>query len=72
MKPCLFSCTSCHATVEWIPVSRVAAITGVDRRTVYNWMNRDWIHTRTLPSGRRIVCLKSLTGLQRFSLVASH
>ncbi len=34
---------------------------GVSRSTIYYWMDRGWIHWRLLPSGRRVICMSSLS-----------
>jgi len=60
MQRSRFWCEECQDTVEWVPVNTVCTMTGVDRRTVYNWMNRCWIHSRKLPNGWRVACLRSL------------
>ena len=39
-----------------MPVSFASALSGVSRRTLYNWMERDFIHWHELPSGRRLIC----------------
>jgi hypothetical protein len=54
-------CEHCQKDTKFLPIHFARAITSVSRSTIYYWMERDWIHWRELPSGRRIICLESLT-----------
>jgi hypothetical protein len=56
-----FYCESCANTTQFVGISRAVRITAVSRSTIYNWMNRGWVHWRCLPSGRRVICLQSLS-----------
>jgi predicted DNA-binding transcriptional regulator AlpA len=56
-----FLCDHCDCMTQFVSVSRVVRLVAVSRSTVYYWMERGWIHWRLLPSGRRVVCWKSLS-----------
>src|SRR5437868_5310504 len=55
-----FYCDHCRRETHFVQIRRASQIVGVNRSTVYYWLDRDWIHWRTLPSGRRVICQESL------------
>ena len=56
-----FVCECCQKEVRFLPLRNAAVTAGVCRSTIYYWMERGWIHWRELPSGRRLICLDSLS-----------
>jgi predicted DNA-binding transcriptional regulator AlpA len=54
-------CGRCKRNRKFLPVHFAALVTGVNRSSLYRWMNKGWLHWLELPSGRRLVCLGSLT-----------
>jgi len=56
-----FFCEHCHKETKFLPIHNTLAIAGVSRSTVYYWMDRNWIHWKELPSGRRVICQESLS-----------
>jgi predicted DNA-binding transcriptional regulator AlpA len=56
-----FVCESCQKEVRFLPLRNATVTAGVCRSTIYYWMERGWIHWRELPSGRRLICLDSLS-----------
>ena len=64
-------CEHCQQETKFLPIHFARALTGVSRSTIYYWMERNWIHWRELPSGRRIICLESLTHQARKSTLDS-
>jgi hypothetical protein len=56
-----FSCEHCQKPTQFLGISRAMRLLGVSRSTIYYWMDRGWIHWRLLPSGRRVICLESLS-----------
>ena len=56
-----FFCDRCKKETHFINIRRASAIVGVNRSTVYYWLEREWIHWRELPSGRRVICQESLS-----------
>jgi len=56
-----FFCEHCQNNTRFLPIHFACAVTGVSRRTIYYWMERDWVHWRELPSGRRVICQESLS-----------
>lgn len=56
-----FFCDHCKRETHFIQIQRAATIVGVNRSTIYYWLDRDWIHWRELPSGRRVICQESLS-----------
>jgi hypothetical protein len=60
MSPIEYSCSACRQKVGWLTVDEVGRASGMTRRTIYNWINRAWVHTRRLPNGRWLVCARSL------------
>jgi hypothetical protein len=55
-----FFCEHCHKERMFLPIHFAALLADVTRQTIYRWMNRDWLHCRPIPSGRRLICLQSL------------
>ncbi len=56
-----FYCERCSQMEQFLDITHATRVAAVSRSTVYYWMDRGWIHWRVLPSGRRIVCLRSLS-----------
>jgi len=56
-----FTCDVCHKEVHFLSLQNSMRSAGVCRSTIYYWMDRRWIHWRELPSGRRVICLNSLS-----------
>jgi hypothetical protein len=56
-----FFCPRCRKQRAFLPIDFAALLADVTRRTIYRWMDRGWLHWRTIPNGRRLVCLQSLT-----------
>ncbi len=57
--PSIF-CPECGTETEHVTISRAARNAQVTRTTIYNWLNRALLHTVLRPSGRRLVCTRSL------------
>jgi predicted DNA-binding transcriptional regulator AlpA len=57
----LFYCESCRKNTVFLTISKTIEFTLVSRSTIYHWMDREWIHWRELPSGRRVICRESLS-----------
>jgi predicted DNA-binding transcriptional regulator AlpA len=57
----VFYCEHCQRTTAFLTVQKVVELATISRSTVYYWMERDWIHWRELPSGRRVICQESLS-----------
>lgn len=53
-------CNQCHKYEKFLPIHFVAAVTGCNRSSIYRWINRGWLHSVQLSSGRRLVCRQSL------------
>jgi hypothetical protein len=56
-----FFCDHCKKETHFVNIQRASMIAGVNRSTVYYWLDKDWVHWRELPSGRRVVCQESLS-----------
>ncbi len=56
-----FQCEQCRSLSQFVGIPRVVRMIGVSRSTIYYWMDRGWIHWRLLPSGRRVICMSSLS-----------
>jgi predicted DNA-binding transcriptional regulator AlpA len=56
-----FTCDVCQREARFLSLQNSMRSLGVCRSTIYYWMERGWIHWRTLPSGRRLICLNSLS-----------
>lgn len=54
-------CDNCKRETEFIPIYRAVSIASVSRSTIYYWMEKHWIHWRSLPSKRRVICRESLS-----------
>jgi hypothetical protein len=54
-------CECCQGHRRFVPISLAMQIAEVSRSTVYYWMDRQWVHWRELPSGRRVICEASLS-----------
>ncbi len=55
-----FFCDHCKKDSRFVPVHRAMKVAGVSRSTIYYWIDKEWVHWRELPSGRRIICEDSL------------
>lgn len=53
-------CNKCHKETLHVRFQRAREIAGVSRSTLYYWLNKEWIHWKELPSGRKLVCQDSL------------
>jgi transcriptional regulator GlxA family with amidase domain len=56
----LFRCAECNAEVQWLTPAIAGARVGVHASTVRRWVKQGSVHTWGLPSGRRLVCARSL------------
>jgi hypothetical protein len=66
-----YFCETCQKETEFLPIRLTLSVTGIPRRTLYNWMERQWIHWLQLPNGRRLVCQNSLSQQGRSGLFAT-
>ncbi|MCU0293158.1 MAG: hypothetical protein MUF10_14390 [Thermoanaerobaculaceae bacterium] len=55
-----YICCRCGRETVHLSVARASDVAGVTRATMYNWINRDLVHTVVRPSGRKFVCTESL------------
>jgi predicted site-specific integrase-resolvase len=55
-------CADCACEKEAVPIYKAMSLVGVSRRTIYNWVEKGWVHCTHLPNGRRMVCRDSLVG----------
>lgn len=53
-------CTACAAEREMAAPEVAAVIAGVDQRTIYRWIESDFIHFTETQDNRLLVCLHSL------------
>jgi predicted site-specific integrase-resolvase len=58
--PQLF-CEICGRDQRVMPVYQAVLLIGVSRTTMYCWMKKGWVHWLELPSGRRLICMQSLS-----------
>ena len=56
-----FICDVCQREMRFLSLQNSMRSAGVCRSTIYYWMDREWIHWRVLPSGRRMICYNSLS-----------
>ncbi len=61
VRASIFTCEQCNCETHFLGVARAVRYLGVSRSTIYYWMGRGWVHWRLLPSGRRVICLESLS-----------
>jgi predicted site-specific integrase-resolvase len=57
----MFFCQNCRKLTRFLHIDPAANSVSVSRRTIYDWMDHEWIHWRILPSGRRMICEESLS-----------
>jgi hypothetical protein len=57
----LFYCDCCRKETVFLSINKTIEFALVSRSTIYHWKDRDWIHWRELPSGRRVICQDSLS-----------
>jgi hypothetical protein len=57
----LFYCECCRKNTVFLTINKTSEFAVVSRSTLYYWMEREWIHWRALPSGRRVICRESLS-----------
>lgn len=55
-----FFCERCQQKTEFLPIFRAKLAAGVSRSTVYYWIEKEWVHWVELPSGRKVICGRSL------------
>ena len=55
-----FYCDQCGKETHFVPIHRAVIITGVTRRSIYYWIDKDWVHWVNLPSNRKVICEESL------------
>ena len=53
-------CLDCGTETEHVTISHAARTAQVTRTTIYNWLNRSLLHTVLRPSGRTLICERSL------------
>jgi hypothetical protein len=56
-----FFCQDCRKLTNFLHIDPAANRVRVSRRTMYDWMDHEWVHWVKLPSGRRMICEESLT-----------
>jgi hypothetical protein len=56
----LIYCPECGTDTEHVTISGAARDAHVTRTTIYNWLGRSRLHTVQRPSGRTLVCTRSL------------
>jgi hypothetical protein len=56
-----FYCECCQKNTVFLTINKTIELAIVSRSTIYHWMDREWIHWRELPSGRRVICRESLS-----------
>jgi hypothetical protein len=56
-----FFCQECGRETRFLRMYVARSFAGVSRTTMYYWIQRDWVHTRELASGVRVVCQESLS-----------
>ncbi len=54
-------CDFCKRETDFIPIYQAVRLSSVSRSTIYYWMEKHWIHWRSLPSKRRVICRESLS-----------
>ena len=57
----LFYCECCRKNTIFLTINKTIEFAVVSRSTIYYWMEREWIHWRARPSGRRVICQESLS-----------
>jgi hypothetical protein len=57
----VFFCDICKREVRFLSLRSAGTAAGVCRSTIYYWIDKEWIHWRELPSGRRVICHESLS-----------
>jgi hypothetical protein len=53
-------CHHCQKHARFLPIHFAHVESDVSRATLYNWMDRGWIHWLERPNGRRMICEESL------------
>jgi len=64
-----FFCERCRKESKFLPIPFAVLLADVSRSTIYRWMDREWIHWRELPNGRRLICLESLIQIHQLDTV---
>ena len=54
-------CDSCGQAVVMVTVDEAAMLARVSSRTMYSWVEADWLHFTETPDGLLLVCLSSLS-----------
>jgi hypothetical protein len=58
-------CPECGTETDHVTITGAARSAQVTRTTIYNWLGRSLLHTVMRPSGRRLVCARSLVIYRR-------
>jgi predicted DNA-binding transcriptional regulator AlpA len=66
-----FFCEYCQKETKFLAIHFAIALTGRSRSTLYRWMEREWIHWRELPSGRRLICQESLSQTHQIDILST-
>jgi hypothetical protein len=53
-------CDGCKKDTRTVSMQSALDLSGVCKATLYNWMDRGWVHWMLLPNNRRVTCLNSL------------
>jgi hypothetical protein len=56
-----FFCDVCNLEANFLSLHHAMLKASVCRSTLYYWMQHGWVHWRELPSGRRLICINSLS-----------
>ena len=56
----VFFCEHCKKDTNFLPIRTAVRMAAICRATIYNWMDRRWIHWAELPNDRRVICQESL------------
>jgi hypothetical protein len=55
-----FFCPICQKETKFLHIHSAAIMSAVTPKTIYNWMDRGWVHWKEMPSGRKLICEESL------------
>jgi len=57
---CTVPCPECGRSIKLVAIRTASEIVGVSRKTMYQWIDKGWVSTARIASGRQLVCLTSL------------
>jgi hypothetical protein len=53
-------CPTCERMIALVSIDVACRALGVSRKTIYKWIEKEWVRTVQVASGRMLLCFSSL------------